>query len=76
VLSAFIRRVGPISGTRGASSARDWNEDEHATEDGELSSLVMEASNALFDLRMLPIRDIPQLPKTAQEIMAAVGLIL
>jgi hypothetical protein len=30
-------------------------EDEHATEAGELLTSVMEASNALVNLRMLPI---------------------
>jgi hypothetical protein len=33
--------------------------DEHAAEAIELLALVVEASNALVDLRMLPIRDIP-----------------
>jgi hypothetical protein len=51
-------------------------EDECAIKTGELSTLFMEASNTLVDLGMLPIRDIPQLPKTAHEVMVAVGLIL
>jgi hypothetical protein len=34
-------------------------EDERAVETGELSVLVIEASNTLVDLGMLPIRDIP-----------------
>jgi hypothetical protein len=34
-------------------------EDEHTAKVRELSTLVMEASNALVDLRMLPIQDIP-----------------
>jgi hypothetical protein len=33
--------------------------DEHAAEAGEPSTLVVEASNALVDLGMLPIQDIP-----------------
>jgi hypothetical protein len=33
-------------------------EDERVTEAGELSVLVIEASNALVKLRMLPIQDI------------------
>jgi hypothetical protein len=33
-------------------------EDECVTEAGELSVLVIEASNALVKLRMLPIQDI------------------
>jgi hypothetical protein len=40
-------------------------EDEHVADARELSSLVMEASNALVDLRMLPIWEIPQLLKMA-----------
>jgi hypothetical protein len=51
-------------------------EDEHTTEAGEMSVLVIEGSNALVDLGMLPIRDIPQLPKMAQEILKAIGVIL
>jgi hypothetical protein len=34
-------------------------EDEHTAKVRALSTLVMEASNALVDLRMLPIQDIP-----------------
>jgi hypothetical protein len=33
-------------------------EDERAAKAGELSALVIEASNVLVDLGMLPIRDI------------------
>jgi hypothetical protein len=51
-------------------------EDERTTEARELSMLVMEASNALVDLRMLPIQDIPKLSKTAHGVMAAASLIL
>jgi hypothetical protein len=35
------------------------------------STLVAEISNALVDLGMLPIRDIPKPPKMAQEVLAA-----
>jgi hypothetical protein len=49
---------------------------EHATEARQLSQLVMEISNALADLGMLPIQDIPQLPKSAQEAWTATGLLL
>jgi hypothetical protein len=51
-------------------------EDEHATEAGELSALVVEGSNDLVDLRMLPICDVPQLAKTTEEVFKATGLIL
>jgi hypothetical protein len=42
----------------------------------KLSTLVVEISNALVDIRMLPTQDILKLPKTVQEIFAATGLIL
>jgi hypothetical protein len=50
-------------------------EDECPTEAGKLSMLVVGISNALVDLKMLPIWDIPQLPKIAQKILTAAGLI-
>jgi hypothetical protein len=50
--------------------------DEHTAEARELSTLVIEASNTLVDHGMLPIRDILQLPKMAQEILKVVGVIL
>jgi hypothetical protein len=51
-------------------------EDERAAKARKLSSLVMGTSNALVDLGALPIRDIPQLLKMAQEVLVAAGLIL
>jgi hypothetical protein len=51
-------------------------EDELTAEARDVSVLVAEASNALVDLRMLPIWDIPQLPKMAQEVLKAAGVIL
>jgi hypothetical protein len=51
-------------------------EDERATEAGKLSKMVMEISNSLGDLGTLPIQDIPQLPKLAQEVLTATALIL
>jgi hypothetical protein len=51
-------------------------EDECTIEARELSQLVMEISNTLVDLWMVPIRDIPQLPKMAQEVLAVASLIL
>jgi hypothetical protein len=47
-----------------------------STEGVTLSMLVMGICNVLVDLRMLPMRDVPQLPKKAHEVLAAVGLIL
>jgi hypothetical protein len=51
-------------------------EDERTVAASELLRLVMEISDALVDLGMLPMRDIPQLPKTAQEVLAVASLIL
>jgi hypothetical protein len=51
-------------------------EDECTVEAGELSQLVMEISDALVDLGMFPIRDIPWHPKTTQGVLVVVGLIL
>jgi hypothetical protein len=34
-------------------------EEEHATEGGKLEMLVVEASNTLMDLGMLPIWEVP-----------------
>jgi hypothetical protein len=49
---------------------------EHATEAGKLSMLVVGISNALVDLRTLPIWDILQLSKIDYEVLAMTGLIL
>jgi hypothetical protein len=51
-------------------------EDECIVEARELSPLVMEISNALVDLGMLSIWDIPQLPRMAQEVLVVASLIL
>jgi hypothetical protein len=44
---------------------------ESAAEAGQLSQLVMEISNALVDLGMLPIQNIHHLPKSIQEAQAS-----
>jgi hypothetical protein len=54
----------------------DGVEDERATEAKKLLTLVMGISNLLVDLELLPIRYIPQLSKTVQEVLAVAGLIL
>jgi hypothetical protein len=51
-------------------------EDERDAEARKLLKLIVEISNALVDLGMLPIQDIPQLLKLTQEILVAAGLIL
>jgi hypothetical protein len=42
-------------------------EEEHVTVAGEMVALVVEASNTLMDLGMLPIWEVPQNPKKAQD---------
>jgi hypothetical protein len=51
-------------------------ENEFATEAMQLSRSVMEISDALVDLGVFPIRDIPLQPRSAQDVMTAVSLIL
>jgi hypothetical protein len=49
---------------------------ECAVEAGQLSQLVMGIFHALVDLDMLHILDIPQLPKSARDVLAAASLVL
>jgi hypothetical protein len=56
-------RVDRINGERTAEARR-------------LSRLVMGISNSMDDMGMLLVQDIPQHPKSAQEVLSAVGLIL
>jgi hypothetical protein len=51
-------------------------EEKRATKVGKLAALVIEAANTLMDLGMLPVREIPQNPKKAQDVLKAVGVIL
>jgi hypothetical protein len=51
-------------------------DDEHAAGARKLLMLIVGISNALVDLGMLPIRDIPELLKTTQEVLVVAGLIL
>jgi hypothetical protein len=51
-------------------------ESEYAVEAVTLSWLVMEISDALVDLVMFPIRDIPEHPQSALDVLTAVGPIL
>jgi hypothetical protein len=51
-------------------------EDECVTEAGKLLKLVVDISNSLVDLGMLPIQNIPQLLKLAQEDLVVADLIL
>jgi hypothetical protein len=54
----------------------DGSTDERATEAMRLSQRVVGISNALADLGMLPIQDIPQPPKSAREVLPAADLVL
>jgi hypothetical protein len=49
---------------------------EGTTEAKQLSQLVAGTSNTLVDLGMLPVQGIPQLLKSAWEVLMAAGLIL
>jgi hypothetical protein len=51
-------------------------ESECAIEAMTLSWSVMEISDALVDLVMFPIRDIPEHPQLARDVLTAVGPIL
>jgi hypothetical protein len=55
---------------------RGWDGGERTTEAGPLSQLVVEISNALVNLGLLPIQDIRQLLRSAQEVLAATGVLL
>jgi hypothetical protein len=68
-----MRFVGRV---RGDSCMRGQDQGEHTTEAGHLSQLVVGISNALADIGMLPIQDISQLPKSAQEVLTVAGLLL
>jgi hypothetical protein len=51
-------------------------EEECGTEAEKLVALVREASKVLMDLGLPPIREIPQVPWKAQEVLKAAGVIL
>jgi hypothetical protein len=48
---------------------------ERVAEAEQLSQQVMRISNVLVDLDLLPIQDIPQLSKSAQEVLPVVDII-
>jgi hypothetical protein len=51
-------------------------ESKRTTEAMTLSWSSMEISNALIDLGVLPILDIPEQPRLAQDVLTVAGLIL
>jgi hypothetical protein len=51
-------------------------EGECTDEDVKLSRLITEISDALVDMGVFPIWDIPQRPMLAQDVLTIVGLIL
>jgi hypothetical protein len=48
----------------------------HASEGEQLLPGIMRISNVLVDLGMLPIQNIPQLPKSAWEVLLVADLVL
>jgi hypothetical protein len=54
----------------------DRSVDHRATEAERLSLQVMQDTSVLVDLGLLPIKDIPQLPKIALELQPMFALIL
>jgi hypothetical protein len=60
----------------GMHTCVDGIEGERAIDAGQLSQLAVEISNALADLGMLPVQNIPQLLKSAQEVLTTTGLLL
>jgi hypothetical protein len=59
-----------------AHALMDGITDERAAEVMPLSQHVMAISTALVDLGMLPVQDIPQLLKSAREVLPTTDLIL
>jgi hypothetical protein len=51
-------------------------EDEYTAAAVQLSQSVMEISDALVDLGMFPIRDIPSKPRSTQDVLTVVRLVL
>jgi hypothetical protein len=51
-------------------------ESERVAEVMQLSWSVMEISDALVDLGMFPIRDIPVQPRSAQDVLTTASLVL
>jgi hypothetical protein len=49
---------------------------ERAAKAEQLSQWFMRISNILIDLGLLPVQDIPQLTKSAREVLPAVDLVL
>jgi hypothetical protein len=59
-----------------ACACVDMINGERAADAERLSRQVMRISHVLVDLGMLPIHDVPQLLKSAQEVLLMVYLIL
>jgi hypothetical protein len=49
---------------------------ERAAEAHQVSQWVVRISNVLVDLGLMPVQDIPQLPKSAREVLPVVDLVL
>jgi hypothetical protein len=53
----------------------DRVEDEHAVEAKQLSRSVRDISNALVNLIVLPIQDIPSQPRSTKDVLTTFSLI-
>jgi hypothetical protein len=51
-------------------------EDDRAVKGEQQSWSIKETSDALVDLNVLPIQDIPSQPRSAKDVLAVFGLIL
>jgi hypothetical protein len=54
----------------------EWGRGERVAEADRLEALVVEASKALVDLELPPIREEPQILMKAQEVLKVVGIIM
>jgi hypothetical protein len=68
--------TGFVGRVRGDLCVRGRDRGKRATEAGQLSQLLVGICNALANIGMLPIQDIFQLPKSAQEVLTVAGLLL
>jgi hypothetical protein len=59
-----------------AYACTDRIDGERATKVKRLSWQVVRISGILVDLGMLPVQNIPQLPKSAQKVLPVVSLVL
>jgi hypothetical protein len=73
---ASPRWVRPAAEPEETRMCVDGIKGERTAEAEQLSQLVVGIFNALVDLGMLPVQDIPQLLKSVCEVLTVAGLIL